>query len=80
MNTTTMLSTTDMYIHVTFAKIQGFSFFNVILVLSCWCMTGPRAGPQLKCTEARVRGSGEGYTISDHDVKNQKFHAKMNIP
>ena len=77
MNTTTILSTTNMCMYMAFAKIQGYLFSNVILGLSCWCMTGPRA--HILSIQRPAYG-GEGYTIRDHDVKNQEFHAKMNIP
>jgi hypothetical protein len=76
MNATTILSTTKMCIDSAFIKIRGLLVFDVILVLS-WCTSGPGAhilayrGPRLRQKVQFTR---------DHNVKNQIFHAKMNIP
>jgi hypothetical protein len=79
MNATTILSTTKMCIDSAFMKIHGLLFFAVILVLSSrtCCMSGPGAhilayrGPRMRQKVQSTR---------DHSVKNQNFHAKMNIP
>ena len=80
MNATTILSTTKMYIDSAFMKIRGLLFFAVILVLSSglvhdWAGGGPHPsayrGPRMRQKVQSTR---------DHSVKNQNFHAKMNIP